>query len=66
MKYRNLNILTLLALLLVSIVPLAAQDTAECEDGFRLFDLSCWMRGAWSSAAVTKTSSTMMGCMPVW
>ena len=38
MKYRNLNILTLLALLLVSIVPLTAQDTAECEDGFRLFD----------------------------
>ncbi len=39
MKYRTFSILTLLALLLVSVVPLAAQDT-ECEDGFRLFDES--------------------------
>jgi len=38
MKFRTFSTLTLLALLLVSIVPLAAQDTAECEDGFRLVD----------------------------
>ncbi len=38
MKYRAFSILTLLALLLVSIVPLAAQDASECEAGFRLFD----------------------------
>ncbi|MFW5709338.1 MAG: iron-siderophore ABC transporter substrate-binding protein [Chloroflexota bacterium] len=39
MQYRQFTILPLLALLLVSIVPLAAQDEAtECEDGFRLFD----------------------------
>ncbi len=38
MQYRNLTILTLLALLLVSVVPVAAQDDSACEDGFRLFD----------------------------
>jgi len=38
MKFRNLTILMLLALLLVSVVPLAAQDNTECEEGFRLFD----------------------------
>ncbi len=38
MKYRTFSILTLLALLVVSVVPLAAQDTTECEAGFRLFD----------------------------
>lgn len=38
MKYRNYSILLLLALLLVGIAPLAAQDTTECEEGFRLFD----------------------------
>lgn len=37
MKYRTFTILMLLALLLVSVVPIAAQDT-ECEDGFRLLD----------------------------
>lgn len=37
MKHRISLILPLLALLLVSVVPLAAQDI-ECEDGFRLFD----------------------------
>jgi iron complex transport system substrate-binding protein len=39
MKYRTFTILMLLALLLVSAVPLAAQDdVTECEAGFRLFD----------------------------
>lgn len=39
MKYRTFTILTLLALLLVSVTPLAAQDDAvECEESFRLFD----------------------------
>jgi len=38
MKYRAFSILTLLVLLLVSVVPLAAQDATECEAGFRLFD----------------------------
>ena len=37
MKYRTFSILTLLALLLVSVVPIAAQDATECEDGFRLY-----------------------------
>lgn len=38
MHYRKFTILILLALL-ISVVPLAAQDEAsECEDGFRLFD----------------------------
>jgi len=37
MHYRKFTILTLIALL-VSVGPLAAQDAAECEDGFRLFD----------------------------
>jgi len=36
MQYRKFTILTLIALL-VSVGPLAAQDAAECEDGFRLF-----------------------------
>lgn len=38
MRYRNLTILTLLTLLLVSVAPITAQDAAECEDGFRLFE----------------------------
>ncbi|MEL6524141.1 MAG: ABC transporter substrate-binding protein [Chloroflexota bacterium] len=39
MNFRQLSILMLLAILLVSVVPLTAQDdTTECEDGFRLFD----------------------------
>ncbi|MEO1290444.1 MAG: hypothetical protein AAFV93_22080, partial [Chloroflexota bacterium] len=37
MHVRKFTIFALLALLLVSIVPLTAQDT-ECEDGFRFFD----------------------------
>lgn len=37
MKFRNLSILTLVVLLL-SVVPLMAQDATDCEDGFRLFD----------------------------
>lgn len=38
MKYRSLLILALLAIVLVSVAPLSAQDTGECEDGFRYFD----------------------------
>lgn len=38
MKYRKLSVMLLLALLLVGIAPLAAQDEAECEEGFHLFD----------------------------
>ncbi len=38
MTFRRLPILILLALLLVSVASLAAQDTSECEDGFHLFD----------------------------
>lgn len=38
MKFRPFFILTLLALLLASVVPLAAQDTPECEAGFRLIE----------------------------
>ncbi|MEL6524138.1 MAG: ABC transporter substrate-binding protein [Chloroflexota bacterium] len=37
MTYRRISILVLLAFLLVSVFPLAAQET-ECEEGFRLFD----------------------------
>jgi ferric hydroxamate transport system substrate-binding protein len=36
MKFRILFMLMMLALLLVSITPLTAQDTTECENGFRL------------------------------
>ena len=36
MKYRNLTILMLLALLLASIIPLTAQDDASCEDGIMI------------------------------
>ncbi|MEO0597373.1 MAG: ABC transporter substrate-binding protein [Chloroflexota bacterium] len=35
--FRKFTLLILLALLLVSVMPLSAQET-ECEDGFRLFD----------------------------
>lgn len=38
MKHRIFAILTLLALLLVSVVPLTAQDATECEDGFRPYE----------------------------
>ncbi|MEO0562981.1 MAG: ABC transporter substrate-binding protein, partial [Chloroflexota bacterium] len=38
MTFRRLPILILLALLLVSVAPLAAQDISECEDSFRLFE----------------------------
>ncbi|MEM9955424.1 MAG: ABC transporter substrate-binding protein [Chloroflexota bacterium] len=38
MYFRKFTILVLLTLLLVSVVPLSAQDPTECEDGFRLFD----------------------------
>ncbi|MEM9953676.1 MAG: ABC transporter substrate-binding protein [Chloroflexota bacterium] len=39
MKYRNFSVLILLTLLLMSVVPLSAQDDViECEEGFRLFD----------------------------
>lgn len=39
MKYRNFSgLLLLMALLLITVTPLAAQDTTECEEGFRLFD----------------------------
>jgi len=34
----KIRYLTLLALLLVCLVPVAAQDATACEDGFRLFD----------------------------
>lgn len=37
MKHHSMIILTLLALMLISIAPIAAQDTTECEDGFRAF-----------------------------
>ncbi|MEO0565986.1 MAG: hypothetical protein AAF125_28015, partial [Chloroflexota bacterium] len=37
MHYRKFSLLMLLVLLLVSVVPLAAQDATECEDGFRPF-----------------------------
>jgi iron complex transport system substrate-binding protein len=36
MKFRTFSVLTLLVLLLVSVIPLTAQDTTECEDDFRL------------------------------
>ena len=38
MQLRKFPILALLALLLVSVVPLAAQEATECEEGFRYFD----------------------------
>ncbi|MEL6407937.1 MAG: ABC transporter substrate-binding protein [Chloroflexota bacterium] len=39
MTYRKLTVVVVLIFLLVSVVPLSAQDdTTECEEGFRLFD----------------------------
>lgn len=38
MKFRAVTMLMLLALLLVSIVPLAAQEAAECEEGLHLIE----------------------------
>ncbi|MEO1289742.1 MAG: hypothetical protein AAFV93_18420, partial [Chloroflexota bacterium] len=38
MYFRKFTILILIAFLLVSVVPLTAQDTIECEEGFRLIE----------------------------
>jgi iron complex transport system substrate-binding protein len=37
-KYRTFSILTLAVLLLVNLSPITAQETTECEAGFRLFE----------------------------
>jgi len=38
MKHHLLSLIVLIALVLIGIAPLAAQDTTDCEEGFRLFD----------------------------
>lgn len=38
MKFRLFTFVSLVVVLLMCIVPIAAQDTTECEEGFRLFD----------------------------
>jgi iron complex transport system substrate-binding protein len=38
MKFRLLSLVLLIALALVSVVPLAGQEATQCEAGFRLFD----------------------------